>query len=111
MKLGLGLYQHIFNKQHFAFAKQSCYMHLGVHLVDNLNKGKQLNQNSCTIKKTFKKPLSHYSVYFICVSIIESNGIHNYVHDIIMELFLLSRGRGSKKFRSIYQNNELTTNS
>lgn len=51
MKLRFGLYQHMLNKQHFAFAKQSSCTHMVVQLVDYLNKGTQLNQNSCTIKK------------------------------------------------------------
>ncbi len=45
MKLGLGLYKHMLNKQHFDFAKQCGCSHLIVHLVDYFNKGNQLSKN------------------------------------------------------------------
>jgi mannonate dehydratase len=45
MKLGLGLYKHMLNKQHFDFAKQCGCTHLIVHLVDYFNKGNQLSKN------------------------------------------------------------------
>jgi mannonate dehydratase len=45
MKLGLGLYKHMLNKQHFDFAKQCGCTHLIVHLVDYFNKGNQINNN------------------------------------------------------------------
>lgn len=44
MKLGLGLYQHMLNDEHFNFAKQCGGTHLVVHLVDYFNKGRQ-NRN------------------------------------------------------------------
>lgn len=44
MKLGLGLYRHMLDKNHFAFAKQ-CGCSLVVHLVDYFNKGHQKNKN------------------------------------------------------------------
>ncbi|WP_316801844.1 mannonate dehydratase [Pedobacter nototheniae] len=40
MKLGLGLYKHMLNKEHYSFAKQCGCTHLVVHLVDYFNKGK-----------------------------------------------------------------------
>jgi len=45
MKLGLGLYRHMLNKQHYDFAKQCGCTHLVVHLVDYFNKGNQENKN------------------------------------------------------------------
>ncbi|WPU92202.1 mannonate dehydratase [Mucilaginibacter sabulilitoris] len=45
MKLGLGLYKHMLNKQHFDFAKQCGCTHLIVHLVDYFNKGNQISNN------------------------------------------------------------------
>ncbi len=45
MKLGLGLYQHMLNEEHFKFAKQCGCTHLVVHLVDYFNKGNQPNIN------------------------------------------------------------------
>ena len=41
MKLGLGLYRHMLDKNHFAFAKQCGCSHVVVHLVDYFNKGNQ----------------------------------------------------------------------
>lgn len=46
MKLGLGLYNHMLNRQHFDFAKQCGCSHLVVHLVDYFNKGSQENINN-----------------------------------------------------------------
>jgi mannonate dehydratase len=46
MKLGLGLYQHMLNRQHFDFAKQCGCTHLVVHLVDYFNKGHQKDKNN-----------------------------------------------------------------
>lgn len=45
MKLGLGLYQHMLNRQNFDFARQCGCTHLVVHLVDYFNKGNQRNNN------------------------------------------------------------------
>ncbi len=45
MKLGLGLYQHMLNDEHFRFAKQCGCSHLVVHLVDYFNQGHQRNKN------------------------------------------------------------------
>jgi mannonate dehydratase len=45
MKLGLGLYHHMLNKQHYDFAKQCGCTHVVVHLVDYFNKGGQENKN------------------------------------------------------------------
>ncbi|MBV4357473.1 mannonate dehydratase [Pinibacter aurantiacus] len=45
MKLGLGLYRHMLNRQHYDFARQCGCTHLVVHLVDYFNKGKQENKN------------------------------------------------------------------
>nr|AUN37920.1 mannonate dehydratase [uncultured bacterium] len=41
MKLGMGLYEHMLNKEHYAFAKQCGCTHVVVHLVDYFNKGNQ----------------------------------------------------------------------
>ncbi len=46
MKLGLGLYKHMLNKQHYDFARQCGCTHVVVHLVDYFNKGNQTNINS-----------------------------------------------------------------
>lgn len=46
MKLGLGLYRHMLNRQHYEFAKQCGCTHLVVHLVDYFNKGKQSDKNN-----------------------------------------------------------------
>lgn len=46
MKLGLGLYYHMLNRQHFDFAKQCGCSHLVVHLVDYFNKSSQGNINN-----------------------------------------------------------------
>ena len=46
MKLGLGLYNHMLNKEHFAFAKQCGCTHLVVHLVDYFNSGNQKKKNN-----------------------------------------------------------------
>jgi mannonate dehydratase len=45
MKLGLGLYKHMLNQQHYNFAKQCGCTHLVVHLVDYFNKGKLNSKN------------------------------------------------------------------
>lgn len=45
MKLGLGLYRHMLNRQHYDFAKQCGCTHLVIHLVDYFNKGNQENKN------------------------------------------------------------------
>ncbi|AOW10598.1 mannonate dehydratase [Flavobacterium gilvum] len=45
MKLGLGLYHHMLNKEHYAFAKQCGCTHVVIHLVDYFNKGNQGNKN------------------------------------------------------------------
>ncbi|MDH7459713.1 mannonate dehydratase [Chitinophagaceae bacterium 26-R-25] len=45
MKLGLGLYRHMLNRQHYDFARQCGCTHLVVHLVDYFNKGNQENKN------------------------------------------------------------------
>ena len=41
MKLGMGLYEHMLNASHYAFAKQCGATHVVVHLVDYFNKGNQ----------------------------------------------------------------------
>lgn len=46
MKLGLGLYYHMLNRQHFDFAKQCGCSHVVVHLVDYFNKGSQQDINN-----------------------------------------------------------------
>lgn len=46
MKLGLGLYKHMLNKQHYDFARQCGCTHVVVHLVDYFNKGRQTNNNN-----------------------------------------------------------------
>jgi mannonate dehydratase len=46
MKLGLGLYQHMLNRQHFDFARQCGCSHLVVHLVDYFNKSIQRDNNN-----------------------------------------------------------------
>lgn len=46
MKLGLGLYKHMLNKQHYDFARQCGCTHVVVHLVDYFNKGNQTNNNN-----------------------------------------------------------------
>lgn len=46
MKLGLGLYRHMLNRQHFDFAKQCGCSHLVVHLVDYFYKGNQQDINN-----------------------------------------------------------------
>jgi mannonate dehydratase len=46
MKLGLGLYNHMLNKEHFNFARQCGCTHLVVHLVDYFNKGNQQSKNN-----------------------------------------------------------------
>ena len=45
MKLGLGLYRHMLNRQHYDFAKQCGCTHLVVHLVDYFNRGNHENKN------------------------------------------------------------------
>ncbi|NLR81108.1 mannonate dehydratase [Chitinophaga eiseniae] len=45
MKLGLGLYRHMLNRQHYDFARQCGCTHLVVHLVDYFNQGNQENKN------------------------------------------------------------------
>ena len=45
MKLGLGLYHHMLNRDHFSFARQCGCTHLVTHLVDYFNKGNQKNKN------------------------------------------------------------------
>jgi mannonate dehydratase len=45
MKLGLGLYKHMLNRQHYDFARQCGCTHLVVHLVDYFNRGNQENKN------------------------------------------------------------------
>ena len=39
MKLGLGLYRHMLNAEHYAFARQAGATHIVAHLVDYFNKG------------------------------------------------------------------------
>jgi mannonate dehydratase len=46
MKLGLGLYRHMLDRQHFDFARQCGCTHIVVHLVDYFNKGNQTNKNN-----------------------------------------------------------------
>ncbi len=46
MKLGLGLYSHMLDKQHFDFAKQCGCTDVVVHLVDYFYKGNQDNKNN-----------------------------------------------------------------
>lgn len=46
MKLGLGLYNHMLNKNHFDFAKQCGCTHVVVHLVDYFYKGAQEQINN-----------------------------------------------------------------
>lgn len=46
MKLGLGLYKHMLDRQHFDFARQCGCTHIVVHLVDYFNKGYQSNKNN-----------------------------------------------------------------
>lgn len=46
MKLGLGLYRHMLDRNHYNFAKQCGCTHVVVHLVDYFNKGKQGNKNN-----------------------------------------------------------------
>lgn len=41
MKLGIGLYEQMLNKEHYAFARQCGATHVVVHLVDYFNKGSQ----------------------------------------------------------------------
>ncbi|NLR60652.1 TIM barrel protein [Chitinophaga polysaccharea] len=45
MKLGLGLYRHMLNRQHYDFARQCGCTHLVVHLVDYFNQGNQESKN------------------------------------------------------------------
>lgn len=46
MKLGLGLYNHMLNKNHFDFARQCGCSHVAVHLVDYFYKGTQEQINN-----------------------------------------------------------------
>lgn len=46
MKLGMGLYRHMLNREHYDFARQCGCTHLIVHLVDYFNKGSQQNRNN-----------------------------------------------------------------
>lgn len=46
MKLGLGLYNHMLNRNHFDFAKQCGCTHVVVHLVDYFYKGTQEQINN-----------------------------------------------------------------
>jgi mannonate dehydratase len=46
MKLGLGLYRHMLDKNHFAFARQCGCTHVVVHLVDYFNNIDQKNKNN-----------------------------------------------------------------
>src|SRR5690606_14520094 len=46
MKLGIGLYRHMLNKNHFDFARQCGCTHVVVHLVDYFNKGVGTNKNN-----------------------------------------------------------------
>ncbi len=46
MKLGLGLYRHMLDKNHFAFAKQCGCTHVVVHLVDYFYNIDQKNKNN-----------------------------------------------------------------
>lgn len=46
MKLGMGLYRHMLNREHYDFAKQCGCTHLIVHLVDYFNKGNQENRDN-----------------------------------------------------------------
>ena len=46
MKLGLGLYRHMLDREHFDFARQCGCTHIVVHLVDYFNKGNQSNKNN-----------------------------------------------------------------
>ncbi len=39
MKLGLGLYRHMLNAEHYAFARQAGATHIVAHLVDYFNRG------------------------------------------------------------------------
>ncbi|MCX7008373.1 MAG: mannonate dehydratase, partial [Kiritimatiellaeota bacterium] len=39
MKLGLGLYKHMLNEEHYRFARQCGCTHVVVHLVDYFNRG------------------------------------------------------------------------
>ena len=45
MKVGLGLYRHMLNRQHYDFAKQCGCTHIVVHMVDYLNRSSQENRN------------------------------------------------------------------
>lgn len=45
MKLGLGLYKHMLNKEHYDFARQCGCTHVVVHLVDYFNKNQTSKNN------------------------------------------------------------------
>ncbi len=46
MKLGIGLYRHMLDKNHFDFARQCGCTHVVVHLVDYFSKGAGANKNN-----------------------------------------------------------------
>lgn len=46
MKLGLGLYYHMLNKEHYQFARQAGCTHVVAHLVDYFNQGEQSNNDN-----------------------------------------------------------------
>ena len=46
MKLGLGLYRHMLNEQHYRFAKQCGATHIIIHLVDYFKGGNQASLNN-----------------------------------------------------------------
>lgn len=46
MKLGIGLYRHMLNKEHYDFARQCGCTHVVVHLVDYFYQGNQTDKNN-----------------------------------------------------------------
>ncbi len=45
MKLGFGLYRHMLNDEHYAFAKQCGATHIVVHMVDYFNSNERFSRS------------------------------------------------------------------
>ena len=53
MKLGIGLYRHMLNRDYYDFARQCGCTHVVVHLVDYFHQGNQENKNNQPIGDAF----------------------------------------------------------
>lgn len=53
MKLGIGLYRHMLNRDYYDFARQCGCTHVVVHLVDYFHRGNQENKNNQPIGDAF----------------------------------------------------------